>query len=142
MEKHLALLGTGYVDMLLLHWPTTMLLEHWEALSALKRSGRARSIGLSNVNEHHVQALLMSNATMRPALVQTELAPVQTDRRLRFNLEVRPPSCLRCVGRLSMGACKLLAPPRPSPPQPCAACFPPYHAPSSLHSCLTNVFGM
>ena len=85
VTSHLALLGIGYIDLLLLHWPTPRLAEHWDALCELQRAGVVRSLGLSNVGRSHLE--LLANASIQPVLVQTELAPVATDRRLHSNLE-------------------------------------------------------
>ena len=73
-------LGRSKCDLLLLHWPSTELIRHWEVLMELKRLGKARAIGICNVGSDVIQQL-----TEPPAVVQTELAPVQADRRSHLN---------------------------------------------------------
>ena len=70
-EAHLAALRMGYVDLLLLHWPTARLQEHWEVLSSLRSRGLARAIGISNANAAHMAQL--AGAAVQPAVVQAEL---------------------------------------------------------------------
>jgi diketogulonate reductase-like aldo/keto reductase len=49
-EKSLARLGTGYVDLLLIHWPNpdVPLEETLEAMERVRETGKARAIGVSN----------------------------------------------------------------------------------------------
>lgn len=60
VEGSLARLGTDYLDLLLLHWPNPAvpLQETLQALEQVRRTGRARSIGVSN----------FPNALLREAL--------------------------------------------------------------------------
>lgn len=87
VDAHVTALAVGYLDLLLLHWPSRALVAHWEALVALRRAGRARAIGLSNANERHLEVLRRAGAHVLPSLVQTELAPVRADARNRVVVE-------------------------------------------------------
>lgn len=58
IERSLERLGTDYIDHYITHWqdPTTPVEETMEALQALKRQGKIRSIGASNVSPGELQA--------------------------------------------------------------------------------------
>ncbi|KOO28134.1 aldo keto reductase family [Chrysochromulina tobinii] len=80
VTRHIAALNTSYLDLLLIHWPTAALREHWSALIELKARGLVRAIGLSNADVKHVQ--LLDGAEEPPALVQTELGLIRKDGRI------------------------------------------------------------
>ena len=82
---HIRKLNVGYLDVLLLHWPSAELVRHWEVLTELKREGKARAIGICNVGPDVLQQLAQMEEP--PVIVQTELAPVQADRRLDADVE-------------------------------------------------------
>ena len=92
-ERHLARLELDYVDVLLLHWPTAFLVDHWNALRLLRQRGLVRHLGLSNVNVTHLEHLKASvspGVDVReyvPTLVQTELSPLPRDMRVIVDLE-------------------------------------------------------
>ena len=57
----LAALGFDQVDLFLIHWPLPEVgdyVETWHALEEIYRSGRARAIGVSNFQPHHLRRLL------------------------------------------------------------------------------------
>jgi 2,5-diketo-D-gluconate reductase A len=65
------------MDLFLIHWPLSMLsdpVRTWEAMHALKQHGLTRSIGVSNFQIHHLQALEEAG-TPRPSVNQIELHP-------------------------------------------------------------------
>lgn len=77
VDESLARLNLGYVDMLLIHWPSpaqNKFVETWTALESVVRSGRVRGIGVSNFNPAHLERLLKETETV-PALNQVELHP-------------------------------------------------------------------
>ena len=82
---HIRRLNVGYLDVLLLHWPSAELVRHWEVLTELKREGKARAIGICNVGPDVLQQLVQMDEP--PVIVQTDLAPVQADRRLEADVE-------------------------------------------------------
>ena len=75
LEKSLDALGLGYIDLYLMHWPVPgKFLETWAILEELYQSGRVKAIGVSNFQQHHLQALL-AQAKVVPAVNQIELHP-------------------------------------------------------------------
>ncbi len=65
------------MDLYLIHWPVPsqdLYVETWRALQAIKASGRARSIGVSNFATHHIDRLIADGGEL-PVLNQVELHP-------------------------------------------------------------------
>jgi len=84
-DASLELLGMDYVDLYLIHWPAPKqdrYVDTWRALEAIKRDGRARSIGVSNFNQPHLEKLL-ATATESPVINQIEVQPWLQQRPLR-----------------------------------------------------------
>jgi 2,5-diketo-D-gluconate reductase A len=79
-------LGADYVDLFLVHWPLPGIdvdyVETWKAMEEIYRSGRAKSIGVSNFKEHHLRRLF-SDTEIRPAVNQIEIHPYLTQDGLR-----------------------------------------------------------
>lgn len=82
-------LGTDHLDSYVLHGPSTgrglaeVDWEVWEAMSALKRAGKTRIIGVSNVNLEQLE-LLHQRAAEKPRFVQNRCyARVGWDRGVR-----------------------------------------------------------
>lgn len=78
----LAALGFEYVDLFLIHWPLPTLYDGdfvstWRTLEEFAEQGRARSIGVSNFQPHHLDRLLAETATV-PAVNQIEVHPYLT----------------------------------------------------------------
>jgi len=76
-DESLEKLGLDYVDLYLIHWPTPAkdrYVESWKALEKIRESGRARSIGVSNFLEPHLDRLL-GETDIVPAVNQIELHP-------------------------------------------------------------------
>ncbi len=68
-------LGLDYVDLYLLHWPEPPYRqEAWKALESILKEGKARSIGVSNYYQNHLDELL-SEADIIPAVNQVEFTP-------------------------------------------------------------------
>jgi len=83
-EKTLADLRLTYVDLYLIHWPvatgsgpvlTPSTEETWKAMEALRETGVAKSIGVSNFSAKKLGEM-QSYATTFPAVNQVELHPV------------------------------------------------------------------
>ncbi|MFI7385544.1 aldo/keto reductase [Streptomyces sp. NPDC049813] len=83
-------LGLDHLDLFLIHWPLPGkgdFVETWKALEELYRSGRARAIGVSNFQPHHLRRLLQ-NSDVVPAVNQIEVHPYLTQDEVRaFNRE-------------------------------------------------------
>ncbi|MBY6112484.1 2,5-didehydrogluconate reductase DkgB [Halomonas sp. DP1Y21-3] len=58
VEESLSKLGTGYVDLLLIHWPSpddeVPMRDYLTALKEVKVAGKARHIGVSNFTKAHI----------------------------------------------------------------------------------------
>ena len=76
-EKSIERLGTGHVDLYLIHWPLPsrdLFLDTWRALERIKEEGGARSIGVSNFRVEDLERL-EAEAEQRPTVNQIELHP-------------------------------------------------------------------
>jgi len=81
-HRSLRRLGTGYIDLYLVHWPMRESLETWKALERLYREGACRAIGVCNFTTRHMGELLRS-AEIVPAVNQVELHPFFQRREIR-----------------------------------------------------------
>jgi 2,5-diketo-D-gluconate reductase A len=86
-DQTLADLGTDYVDLFLIHWPLPTRYDGdfgstWTTLEDFKSDGRARSIGVSNFEIHHLQELARETETV-PAVNQIEVHPYLTNDAVR-----------------------------------------------------------
>lgn len=76
-DKSLERLGTGHVDLYLIHWPMPskdLFLDTWRAFERIKEQGGARSIGVSNFRIEDLERL-ESEAEQLPTVNQVELHP-------------------------------------------------------------------
>jgi len=74
-ERSLKSLNLDYVDLYLLHWPEpTHRQDAWKALEKIYKDGKARSIGVSNYYQHHLEELL-NETDVIPTVNQVELTP-------------------------------------------------------------------
>jgi 2,5-diketo-D-gluconate reductase A len=80
--RSLERLGTGYVDLLLLHQPFGDYRGSWRALEEAVDADATRSIGVSNFRVDDLEKLL-PHARIRPAVDQVELHPYFQQRDLR-----------------------------------------------------------
>lgn len=76
-EASLKRLGTDYVDLYLIHWPSAhrgLFVDTWKALVTLKEEGRAKSIGVSNFYPEHIEKIVAETGVV-PVINQIELHP-------------------------------------------------------------------
>lgn len=75
-HRSLDRLKLDYVDLYLIHWPVPgCYTQTWKALEKIRASGRCRSIGVSNFEEHHLQMLFEMSGVV-PAVNQIECHPL------------------------------------------------------------------
>ncbi|HET6210300.1 MAG TPA: aldo/keto reductase [Jatrophihabitans sp.] len=85
VDKSLADLGLDRVDLFLIHWPLATVTDYvqtWRALEKCYADGKARAIGVSNFQPHHLRKL-HSETSVPPAVNQIELHPYLTQAELR-----------------------------------------------------------
>lgn len=86
-DESLKALGFDYVDLFLIHWPLPTrydgdYVSTWNALDEFYRDGRARSVGVSNFQPHHLRRL-HQECEIRPAVNQIEVNPYLTQADIR-----------------------------------------------------------
>jgi len=88
IEESLMKLQTGYIDLLLIHWPVKdCVKDTWQVMQDCVRQGKIRSIGVSNFNRHHLDDLL-AYAEIRPVVNQIEVHPLMTqEENIAYNHE-------------------------------------------------------
>ncbi len=86
-DATLKALGMDYVDLFLIHWPLPGryggdFISTWRTLEEFYREGRARSIGVSNFQPHHLRRL-HGETDIIPAVNQIEVHPYLTQDEVR-----------------------------------------------------------
>ncbi|MDD7939396.1 aldo/keto reductase [Actinomycetospora lutea] len=85
LDESLQKLGLDAVDLYLIHWPLPgkdLYVETWKGLEKAHQDGKARTIGVSNFQPHHLDRLLEETETV-PAINQIELHPHMQQAALR-----------------------------------------------------------
>ena len=82
IQASLDKLGTGYIDLYLLHQPYGDVAGAWKALEEAKAAGKLRSIGVSNMTPRLYRELTADFATV-PAVNQVECNPLFQQKALR-----------------------------------------------------------
>lgn len=90
VEASLTELGLDRVDLYLIHWPATKkygdsYVEAWDAMQQFKADGLATSVGVSNFEEQHLDALsgetpVVNQVELHPTFQQAALRAVHADR--------------------------------------------------------------
>jgi 2,5-diketo-D-gluconate reductase A len=75
-------LGLDHIDLFLIHWPLPTrydgdFVSTWQTMEEFYRDGRARSIGVSNFQPHHLRRL-HAESEITPAVNQIEVHPYLT----------------------------------------------------------------
>lgn len=76
-DASLKKLGTDYLDMYLIHWPTPKrdrYVDTWKAFIRLREEGRIRSIGVSNFQPDHLERIIKETG-VAPVVNQIEVHP-------------------------------------------------------------------
>jgi 2,5-diketo-D-gluconate reductase A len=86
-DGSLKALGTDYVDLFLIHWPLPTrydgdFVSTWRTLEEFYADGRARSIGVSNFQPHHLRRI-HTDGEITPAVDQIEVNPYLTQDEVR-----------------------------------------------------------
>jgi 2,5-diketo-D-gluconate reductase A len=86
-DATLKALGSDYVDLFLIHWPLPSryggdFVSTWKVLEEFYREGRARSVGVSNFQPHHLRRL-HGETEIIPAVNQIEVHPYLTQEDVR-----------------------------------------------------------
>ncbi len=86
-DRSLQALGFDYVDLFLIHWPLPSrydgdYVSTWRTLEEFYRDGRARTIGVSNFQPHHLRRL-HQECEIPPAVDQIEIHPYLTQDEVR-----------------------------------------------------------
>jgi 2,5-diketo-D-gluconate reductase A len=86
-DGSLKALGTDYVDLFLIHWPLPTryggdFVPTWRTLEEFYSDGRARSIGVSNFQPHHLRRI-HTEGEITPAVDQIEVNPYLTQEEVR-----------------------------------------------------------
>ncbi|MEK0307015.1 aldo/keto reductase [Bifidobacterium favimelis] len=81
-DRQIGLLGTDYVDMYMIHWPTPFdwrADQVWKAFTRLRDEGRVRTLGVCNFLPEHLERLHAQTGEY-PAVDQIELHPTWQQR--------------------------------------------------------------
>ena len=82
IDKMLDRLGTGYIDLLLLHQQFGDYMGAWKDMERAVKDGRVRSIGLSNFESDRLEQV-PGAAEIKPSVLQVECHPYYPQRELR-----------------------------------------------------------
>jgi 2,5-diketo-D-gluconate reductase A len=77
LDESLQKMGLDHVDLYLIHWPLPgkdLYVDTWKGFEKAQSDGKARTIGVSNFQPHHLDRLLSETETV-PAVNQIELHP-------------------------------------------------------------------
>lgn len=85
IDKMLSRLGTGYIDLLLLHQQFGDYLGAWKDMEKAVKAGKVRSIGISNFESERLEELLNA-AEIKPAVLQVECHPYYQQNALKARI--------------------------------------------------------
>ncbi len=82
IEDTLKRLDTGYIDLLFLHQPVGDYIGAYKAMEKAVKSGKVKSLGLSNFSSEQVQEVI-NETEIRPAVLQVEAHPYYPQNELK-----------------------------------------------------------
>lgn len=82
VDKTLDRLGTGYIDLLLLHQPAGNYAAGYRLMEQAVLEGKVRAIGLSNFTASQVKEILCG-CKVKPAVLQSEVHPYAQEKELK-----------------------------------------------------------
>lgn len=77
IEESLHELRMDYLDLYLVHWPVGDIAATWKAMERVLAAGKARAVGVSNFQRHHLETVLR-DCSVVPAVNQVETHPYFT----------------------------------------------------------------
>jgi diketogulonate reductase-like aldo/keto reductase len=80
-EKSLKDMRLDYLDLYLIHWPVENFSASWKVLEEIYKSGKARAVGVCNIQIHHLETLFKT-AEIIPAVNQFECHPLLSQKPL------------------------------------------------------------
>jgi 2,5-diketo-D-gluconate reductase A len=83
IKESLAELGTGYLDMFLIHWPAPKLDRYaaaWRGLIPARQEGLVRTIGVSNFLPEHLERIISETGVV-PAIISLKPIPIISSER-------------------------------------------------------------
>lgn len=91
-DASLQRLGVEAMDLYLIHWPLPGIdvdyTETWDAMVEIYHAGKARAIGVSNFNPHHLERVIDASGVV-PAANQIEVHPYLANDKVRqFNADL------------------------------------------------------
>lgn len=86
VEKTLDRLGTGYIDLLLIHQPAGNYIAGYKLMEKACKEGKVKAIGLSNFTVEQTQEIL-NICEVKPAVLQTEVHPYSQEKELKRSLK-------------------------------------------------------
>ena len=86
IDKMLERLGTGYIDLLLLHQQFGDYLGAWKDMERAVKAGKVRSISISNFESERLEELCEA-ATIKPSALQVECHPYFQQNELKKRVE-------------------------------------------------------
>lgn len=87
-ERSLDRLGTGYIDLYLVHWPQRGPTWAWSGMEQAREKGYARSIGVSNFDVREMDEVIAA-AAVAPVVNQVQFSPFEYRRKLLNAAEER-----------------------------------------------------
>lgn len=82
VDKTLERLGTGTIDLLLIHQPAGNYVAGYRQMEKAYKEGKVKAIGLSNFNQAQIEEIL-GLCQVKPAVLQTEVHPYFQEQELK-----------------------------------------------------------